>query len=752
VTEGNILDPRRQIKTTDLQVLGAKIVGGVELLQGQVTTTVAYIFLARSVAELSVRLRIYDSTGECAFASKLYRKGGFEQGNHRVDFHFIATMQKGKYAASFEFRDTSADSLTLAGEKNVLALHNLFVEFDVAGSEFDESTWSKIDGEFGYLRLPTEVTVISRTRDGFAKKASPALNLAAQFPWPLPEKRLGWDEMNSAMQNALHCSPKKRQSFNPIFELSTLSPTMSGYELNPTAPPMRTNVGQSSGTFLKTTGKAGFLLFGPYLSVKPGKYCVVINCTVGFGGATGVTIDVSAKMGSVSLATTILTPEDNDDLNITLEFKVIPPGYVDLEIRVRVSAENEIAIQSIVVSGTTSTLDTNLLENIRKNEKTFLSRVRADWLSSSDTWAAVYCPNLHWTPLIFALCDMLQKESIAWLLVVPDDLDQDLLPIREYPNRIRSIRLSDISSLPKQFSCQTIIAHSFGYQDETNALLKRFPNANFRIYADGFGNVAVNAMDQIAPIDAVYYFDGLPAKEFFPKEESAWLKYKEKSHTVSAASVFQYWKLLSENIPLKEANPALEPENYVVLYLRYWGTGIYESFTTEDIIKGIALTLLKQGVTEETVIIKSDPRVDPAVSELIISGLGKKGFKTLTAEDLLKNCDNDAEMANLPAEVLFNKGYLTKAKTHFVLDSTFGYSIALHPAICRPTKVVFGIHAIAMRTWEGSAGADQIYVNAECLAAMVLKSKAVGTVKALKGTTRSLKVIALLPPKPQSRR
>lgn len=751
MTAVDILTPGRQIKTNDLQVVGANIVGGAALLQGQVTTMVADIFLARPVAELAVRLRIYDAGGECAFASKLYKKGSFENGNHSIDFHFITALQKGTYAASFEFQELQAPALTIPNEKGILGLHNLFLEFDVVANESDEALESEAQGELGYLQLPTEVNIVSRSVDRFDHIAFPDSAPTAQFPWPLSEKPLEWNEFTSVIEKVLHHSRKHRFS-NQSFVGSTLSPLLSDYELDPTTPPMRTNVGQASERGLTTTGHAGFLLFGPYLSVIPGKYWVRISGIVGLGGAEGVTIDVTAKLGTLTLAREKLATTLCGILDTKIYFEVLPSGHVDLEVRVQVDAADEIVIKSITFTSAENAINDYLNGNVRRRAVDFLARARADWLESCDNWALVYCPNLNWAPFIMAICDHLQQEGISWLLVAANDLKEDLLPIREYPSKIRSIRLENISSLPKQFSCKTLVVHSFGYQDETYTLLKRFPEAHLRIYADGLTNVAVNAIDKIAPVDAVYYFDSLPVTEFFPIKETAWFKYKQKSHVIDATNISKYWKLLAKNIQLHDLIAVTEPENYVVVYLRHWSAGVYEAFNQEDISNSIALTLVKQGVTSEIVIIKPDPRVDVNMHRLITTNLCENGFRTLELEDLVRDCGNDPEIAKLPAEILFSKGYLLRAKMHFVLDSTMGYSIALNPEIIRPTKVAFGIHGDAMPVWEGTAGANHIYRHVECVSAMILKSKAVGIVNALDCSTRSLKVIELLPKKSKSRR
>ncbi|CAM5235587.1 hypothetical protein [Rhodanobacter lindaniclasticus] len=89
----------------------------------------------------------------------------------------------------------------------------------------------------------------------------------------------------------------------------------------------------------------GVLMYGPYLSIEPGKYRVVVRGTCQVPDGAVLTLDVVHNKATVTLVRkTIGTAEDaTKGVLTTLDFEA-PHGAADLEIRAVISADATAAI------------------------------------------------------------------------------------------------------------------------------------------------------------------------------------------------------------------------------------------------------------------------------------------------------------------------------------------------------------------------------------------------------------------------
>lgn len=83
---------------------------------------------------------------------------------------------------------------------------------------------------------------------------------------------------------------------------------------------------------------AGVLMYGPYLSIEPGKYRVVVRGTCQVANGAALTLDVVHSKAAITLARKMVgTAEDaTKGVLATLDFQA-PHGAADLEIRAVVS-------------------------------------------------------------------------------------------------------------------------------------------------------------------------------------------------------------------------------------------------------------------------------------------------------------------------------------------------------------------------------------------------------------------------------
>lgn len=108
-------------------------------------------------------------------------------------------------------------------------------------------------------------------------------------------------------------------------------------------------VGYADGRSLHTTGKTGFLIYGPYASLPAGHYGIKLD---GFVRAIGgdAWMDVSCDKGQTQLIKQALTvhgkgqPEKLADLEFTLDHFV-----EDLEIRLHVASDTDLRLDAVIV-------------------------------------------------------------------------------------------------------------------------------------------------------------------------------------------------------------------------------------------------------------------------------------------------------------------------------------------------------------------------------------------------------------------
>ena len=69
-------------------------------------------------------------------------------------------------------------------------------------------------------------------------------------------------------------------------------------------PRLQTQVGRRVGRDRVSTGSPGFLIHGPYITLDPGTYRILVNGTLDDGAKAGVTMDVAVEKAARILART----------------------------------------------------------------------------------------------------------------------------------------------------------------------------------------------------------------------------------------------------------------------------------------------------------------------------------------------------------------------------------------------------------------------------------------------------------------
>lgn len=113
-------------------------------------------------------------------------------------------------------------------------------------------------------------------------------------------------------------------------------------------PHLLSQVGRRNGQSLHTTGLAGCLLHGPYISLDPGDYNVIVSGTIHKSGATPALIDAATTNGTKVIAKDSLFPNLGNLQLAKLHVSLSMP-CTDFEVRIWVDESIDLEVHSIEV-------------------------------------------------------------------------------------------------------------------------------------------------------------------------------------------------------------------------------------------------------------------------------------------------------------------------------------------------------------------------------------------------------------------
>jgi len=111
---------------------------------------------------------------------------------------------------------------------------------------------------------------------------------------------------------------------------------------------LATKVGKRTWRGIESTGRKGFLLFGPYVALAAGDYRVTVRGALGDNGAADARLEVVLNKGKDILAQTPLTKSDVDGYLASLTISLEAP-CTDLETRIWTEEHCEVAVSVVEI-------------------------------------------------------------------------------------------------------------------------------------------------------------------------------------------------------------------------------------------------------------------------------------------------------------------------------------------------------------------------------------------------------------------
>lgn len=693
-----LLDPSQRIKNDAIQEVTASILDDAIFYSGETGNMEIKVSIGRTIINFSTRLQIYDADGRCAFVGKLEQNGRLIPGNYALNIFFLANFQPGKYAASFEFSESTLAEPYEKFNSEILWLHNLFLEFSVISqiTRSDSAELRSTDTEsfLCYADIPYSMSIYPESRsDKIAPHPrSPSTSV---FPFPLKGAQFSLPEIESAIERAFG---RRAGIHSNDTTQAPLTPTSLGRTFPATLPPMHTAVGV--GAFhenqIQSIGTAGYLLFGPYISILPGQYTVVFKGKTERLTKGQIILDVSAKQGVIVLTKTILKLEPNQIIDASLQITVQSPGFVDLEFRVYVGKDVEISMESISItpvfdasSPTTKKIE-SLLRNISYDEITLSSnevvRIKKSKEKSKD------CALIFISSQIYTLCGLAvayhlhQKFGYKVILVSAQAFNEAITPsIEKLCGIERSILLEHLNIESLTSTVDLIVAHR---SDQFKPIIGKFPKKHgeiaFQIYSDGFRNaVDINGLKLLPRISKIYFF-GIDYfhSELFDDFETEVIELAVTNKLISRCA--QAYLLNGY-----EDKNAYSP--YSVFCVRYWGLNYY-NFPPQVVADIWYETIALHTPKKELIILKGGGAsvLDAQSCKLFKEQLVNNGYKFIDADDYLISCGLTKANARIPLEYLLYFGFFRQATRFYTLDSSLPVILSHLDFVMRPVEIICG--------------------------------------------------------------
>lgn len=699
MTHGLNFDISKQFKSQDLQIVSAYLLGADSLIRGAIAYIKINILLAEQVSSFSVRLLIFDTNFQCAFTSSFKSVENASQGQYSINFYFLINLNPGSYVATFEFI-RKYELLNDSDESdNLLNRYNSFIEFTI--NEFIQigDTSSLGTEQNGYIQQLNTISVYPVSSELPLLKSDGLRHAGVEIPWPQLDEQVSLTDFSTTLKKLSGVADLINSTPTP--DMSLLTPNSYERRFLAGQSPMNSKIGVAEGSGLRSDGSAGYLLFGPYLSVLPGRYEVTFECRTGLIDASNtVVFDVVARRGRLLLGKVTPVLPTNQNLSVSLEFEVESPGVVDLELRINVTNGTDVFIES-------ATVKSLLKESARANKKierivaaclignkdgekfTHLGSERSN--SGNDPkLIVILIPNQ-----VFTICGLilayhlLKKSNSKTILVSEGGFSKSInTSILSLCGIEKCVLLANIGQELSGVSVDVIITHAENSLRQTKGLLKILSNVNSNVelqaYGDGFRNVAnpqkLMAFHSVTRL----YFLGVRNFSMQPKADT-------EVEIVDFQTSQRILTRFAQAQGLVGYEPPGKYRKYSIFCLRYWGLHGY-NFPSQLVGENWYRTISAYTPKDELVIIKGGGghTINNEGYAKLQSLLTENGYSFIDAEDYLISCGMPAGSSDSSLEHLLYSGLFRQVTRFFSLDSSIPIILSQLDYIPRPVEIICG--------------------------------------------------------------
>lgn len=610
---------------------------------------------------LAAVIRIFDQSGCCAFANRFVDLDitticrSLEPGRHVMAVHFVAALPAGWYALTFSLAENPSGDFSDSEAWSAVCEQNCYAPFYVGDG-------LELRGE-GYCRLPLHAHLVPPgSHDAIVTKN----DSFPEFPWVPDQPLYSVAQVVAALHELI---PGLDIGLSGAAEDLVLSPGCAALVLPANHPRLHTQVGQRTDRGMVASGEAGALLFGPYMLARAGRYTVTFTGHYTLLSGLPVVVDVVASQGTAVFGRAEL-PVEEGPVSGEISFVVPEPGVRDLEFRVLIGPDVGFEIERIdvVSAGEDDPLRIAL-------------RSALQWaLPIREAVVMVLVPSVYWLPFALGIAEESQRRFGKRSVFV-------FLQNHPIFDRVKNLAASvvgaiDFLALPKADfqGVYAIAAHDFGWRVHGDQLLQMYPEAQHWVYVDGFRGELCAPVRYSKTAELAFFFGHVSGNPDGVAEIC-----------IPAAELVRHVRTIAaEDGEFDPGTPISHgPEKLAVIYMRYWGVGVY-SIDAEKIVDSILATMRAVLPDGALVVVKDDPRVSRDVLALLLERLRAEGMQWLMLGDYFESIGIGRKYASLDAAYLLAKGLLVSAAHHFVFDSTVGFYIAETLASNEQTSIVFG--------------------------------------------------------------
>lgn len=275
----------------------------------------------------------------------------------------------------------------------------------------------------------------------------------------------------------------------------------------------------------------------------------------------------------------------------------------------------------------------------------------------------------------------------------PDD------PYERLISRLGGVVLDDAALSKSPTGCTRLLVHSFGRTDWQRAKFEKIAHAKVGIYSDFLKNDYNEAGIEQVGATSIIFFGWIFVK---PR-----LKEIPEIETTRFRFCLQIYLLLARefDIPRLELRPGLTRDNSALIFLRYWGSGIYR--LQDGVLLGDAV---RRGIVENkgvTLYVKGDPRISKEHYASVKPKLEEAGYVVKPLHEIFADAEAASMLDQMPAELLLEA--LAGSEFHaYVYDSSLCFALQMRAG----AQVMFPTREQIEGVFADEAGARTVLVFA----------------------------------------